>query len=130
LFSEKETPVIALVADLIFASRIRAAASAAGVGAATVHRGADLEKRAREHRPRLILLDLDARGTDVPALIGTLKSDPVLKSVPVVAFGAHIETEALRTASAAGADRVLARSAFVRLLPELLLGAVDPDSGS
>jgi hypothetical protein len=38
----------------------------------------------------------------------------------VVAFGPHREGDAFRAAREAGADRVLARSAFVERLPELL----------
>lgn len=114
---------IALVADLLFASRVRGAADAVGTRVRTVRSAAELLDTARTDGPRLILLDLDARGVDVPALVAQLKSDPALAGIPVVVFGAHVEGAALRAAREAGADRVLARSAFVRELPALLRGA-------
>jgi hypothetical protein len=43
-----------------------------------------------------------------------------MAGVPVIAFGAHVQGAALVAARAAGADRVLARSAFVNALPGLL----------
>lgn len=120
---------LALVADLLFASRIRGAAAAAGVEVAVVQSAAAFLERARALHPRLILIDLDARAGDAPALIRELKEDPVLRSVPVVAFGAHVEGIALLAARAAGAERVVARSAFVRDLPALLQGTDVARSG-
>jgi hypothetical protein len=51
-----------------------------------------------------------------------LKADPELRTLLVVAFGSHLDREALQAARSAGADRVLARSAFVRELQPLLRG--------
>lgn len=39
-----------------------------------------------------------------------------------IGFGAHVDTERLAAAEAAGFDDVMARSAFFRRLPELLAG--------
>lgn len=117
-----ETAALALVADLLFASRIRGAAAAAGVEVTVVQSAAAFVERARALHPRLILIDLDARSGDAPALIRDLKADPTLRTVPVVAFGAHVEGTVLVAARAAGAERVMARSAFVRDLPALLRG--------
>jgi CheY-like chemotaxis protein len=124
-----EVVALALVADLLFASRIRGAAAAAGVEVAVVQSAAAFVERARALHPRLILIDLDARSGDAPALIRDLKADPALSAVPVVAFGAHVEGPALLAARAAGAERVMARSAFVRDLPALLRGTDVARSG-
>lgn len=121
------TAAVALVADMMFASRIRGTATAVGVEAVTVTRAEKLVEETRRLRPRVVLIDIDARGVDVPALIARLKSDPETASVPVVAFGSHVNADALRAAREAGADRVLARSAFVRDLPTLL-GAESPST--
>ena len=114
------TVILALAADLLFASRIRAAASAAGVDA-VLFRSADvLLDAARARTPRRVLIDLDARGIDAPALIRALKADARTSASEVIAFVAHVNEPAIAAARTAGADRVLARSAFVRLLPSLL----------
>jgi CheY-like chemotaxis protein len=113
-------PVVAAAADLLFAARIRSAAEAAGVPLMLVRGGEDVAERAREARARLVLLDLDARWLDAPAVIGALKE--VTTDIPVVAYVSHVREDAIAAARMAGADRVLARSAFVRLLPELLRG--------
>lgn len=113
---------MALVADLLFASRIRGAAAAVGVPVITVGTAAALKRLIEEQRPRLVVVDLDARLGDAAALIAELKATPGLEPLRLVAFGSHLESEALLAARAAGADRVMARSAFVRELPSILLG--------
>jgi CheY-like chemotaxis protein len=114
------TRVLALVADLLFAARIRGTADAAGVTARTFASAAALEEAARAGAPALVLVDLGARGADPAALIARLRAEPATARVPVIAFAAHVEREAIAAARRAGADRVLARSAFVRELPDLL----------
>jgi CheY-like chemotaxis protein len=113
-------PVVAAAADLLFAARIRSAAEAAGVPLVLVRGGEDVAGRAREARARLVLLDLDARWLDAPAIINGLKGEAATADIPVVAYVSHVREDAIAAAQMAGADRVLARSAFVRLLPELL----------
>jgi CheY-like chemotaxis protein len=111
-----EPYVAAAVADLIFAARVRAAAEQQGVPlrfARTPGDVIDLGAGAR-----LVLLDLDARWLDAPAAIAALVRRP--EPPRVVAFVSHVREDAIEAALAAGADRVLPRSAFVKELPQLL----------
>lgn len=119
-------PVLALCADLLFAARIRGVAAQVGAPVVTLTGGRDVVGRIRARPPARILLDLDARWVDGPGLLRELKADAELRSIEVVAFVSHVREAAIAEARAAGADRVLARSAFVRQLPTLLGGdAVD-----
>lgn len=120
---EAAPPIIALVADLFFASKVRGTANAAGVAAETVGTAERLLTRVQEHSPRLVLIDLDHRATDGAALIRRLKADPSSAGITIIAFAAHVQREAILAARDAGADRVLARSAFVRELPMLMKAA-------
>jgi len=108
----------------MFGSRIRGAAEQAGVAVGFARNADLLEELAAT--ADLVLLDLDTRWLDAPALIRKLREGSATADVPVVAFAAHVNRDAIQAARAAGADRVLARSAFVRLLPELLRGGALP----
>lgn len=111
-------PVVALAADLLLGARIRGAAQASGA-AVELARSADaLLERARTAPPARILLDLDTRSADAVALIRALKTDPATAGIEVVAFVSHVREDAIAAARDAGADRVLARGAFLRQLPE------------
>jgi DNA-binding NarL/FixJ family response regulator len=112
------SPVHALLDDLFFRSRIEATAEAAGVRVIVSRTLAGLEDSLDEAGGTGVLVDLGL-GTDAAAhAIGALKRrvDPP----HVIAWGSHVDDAALSAARDAGADRVLARSAFTRKLPDLL----------
>ena len=109
--------VLALVRDLIFASRITATASARGVAVKLIRDPAAL---AAEGNGRLIV-DLNRDGAIDAA--GRWKA---ATGGEVVGFVSHVDTATIDRARAAGVDRVLARSRFVEVLPALLRGeAID-----
>lgn len=112
--------VIAVVPDLFFATRIAATGKATGVEVSLLGMPQALE-RISSDPPDMVLLDLHADG-DAPALVRALKGDARTRGVTVVAFGSHVETERLKAVREAGAEYAMARSAFTRLLPELLRG--------
>lgn len=113
-------PLVFALTDLLFGARIRAAAQAKGVEVTVLRTPAELIGAAVERAPRRILIDLDARAYDSVDVIRSLKGDARTRDVDVVAFVSHVREEAIRAARDAGADRVLARSAFVRQLPDLV----------
>jgi CheY-like chemotaxis protein len=114
----KERRVVAVVADLMFGSRIRGAAQHAGATVEFARSAAALQEQASG--ADLVLLDLETRWLEVGAIIRQLKGSPATADVPLVAFVSHVNAEAIDAARSAGADRVMARSAFVRELPTLL----------
>jgi DNA-binding NarL/FixJ family response regulator len=108
--------IVALVADLIFASRITAVAHQAGV-AVSVARTAD-QARALLAGAGGLIVDLHLEADDPLELIRELKHAG--GSVPIVAFGSHVQTQLLQAARDAGAETVLPRSKFTRDLDEIL----------
>lgn len=112
--------ILALVDDLLFRSRIQAAARVAG---ADVRVAADADAAlamARADVPALLVVDLNARRADPLRLVSAIRSDPALAATPIVGFVAHADAAAVAAARAAGVGEVLARSAFVARLPDLL----------
>jgi CheY-like chemotaxis protein len=118
--TESRTDVVAVTADMLFAARIRGTAEGVGVLVHFARNADDLQRLAAT--ARLILLDLDARWLRVDVVMRALRADPATAAVPVVAFVSHVRTAAMAEARQAGADRVLARSAFVKELQSLLQG--------
>ena len=103
--------VTVLTGDLFFRAKIEAVARAAGVPVVFAGSVEEIESA------KTVLVDL-ADGARAIEAVSVLKARP--EAPLVVAFGPHREVEAFRRAREAGADRVLARSAFVERLPELL----------
>ena len=105
---------------MFFASKIRAVAEAVGAEISFPRTHDALIEKARETKPRLILVDLHNQKIDPRALASELKSDEGLRDIPLIGFFSHVQTELQRSALAAGFDRVLPRSVFVRDLPKIL----------
>ncbi len=99
--------------DLIFFSRIEASARAAGLIVRQARTPADLLKVAQREPPTAVLLDLQNPDLNLLSLLDDLKA--ACPSTPrVVAYGPHVDVEALRAAREAGCYRVLSRSQFVK----------------
>ncbi len=108
--------VIALVTDLIFATKIGGTARSLGVPLSIVRSLEALTAGAAGHQ--LALIDLNAEGVDTVAAVRACKA---AEPAPfVIAYLSHVQTDLAAAAREAGADLVLPRSRFSAELPELL----------
>jgi CheY-like chemotaxis protein len=112
--------VLAIVDDLLFVSKIKAAAGALGV-ALTVTRSMDAAiEQMRQTAPSLVILDLNSTRTDPLGTVAAMKRDPALSAIPTLGFVSHVMTDVINAARNVGVDEVLARSAFTERLAEIL----------
>jgi CheY-like chemotaxis protein len=112
--------VLVVADDLLFRSKISTVAKKSGVviRAATTPDAAIAA--AQQERPSLILLDLDGTRTQPFEVLRRLGTETHLRKVPTVGFVSHVHAAAIQEARALGIGRVLARSAFVAELPDIL----------
>ena len=96
--------VLALVSDLLLASRVQGSLSAAG-HEVTVRGEAGPDASDYD----LIVADLESADADAVAAIGP----------PTLGFYSHVDVETRRRAEAAGFDLVVPRSRMARELPDL-----------
>jgi CheY-like chemotaxis protein len=111
--------VIAAVDDLMFASRISTTARQLGVEVRFVKSSEEI-RTAAMLQPSLVIFDLNSTRTDPLAAIAAMKSDAALASVPTLGFVSHVQGDVIAAARSAGVDEVLARSAFVEKLSDIL----------
>ncbi len=114
--------VIAAVDDMLFASKIRATAEHLNVNIRFVRNVDALRSAARETQAALIVVDLHSQKIDPMAMAKLLKGDDELRSIPLLAFFSHVETDLQREAVRAGYDTVVPRSVFSRDLGKILAG--------
>lgn len=127
LYTAVVAPVIALVDDLMFLSRIREAARGAALDVKTARKTQDVLDGARAGAC-LLLLDLDSSRLHWAETVALVRADPALTTLPIVGFLSHVNADSAREARAAGLTQVLARSAFVHELPEILAAAARGDT--
>lgn len=110
--------VLGVMTDLMFVVRVGDAVRRAGRRPMFVGSLERMRLQAAEG-PVLAIVDLACAGVDLITAIQELKG----LGIPVIAFGAHVDAEALRDAREAGADRVMPRSKFVQELERLVTAA-------
>jgi len=112
--------ILAILDDLMFTSKIRLAASQLGVPVGFARSADGALAEMRKNPPALVILDLNNPRTDPLGTVAAMKADAKLADIPTLGFVSHVDTVTIDAARLAGVGDVLARSAFVQRLPEIL----------
>jgi CheY-like chemotaxis protein len=115
--------IVALVPDIMFGVRVRDVLDQLGYSAHVYEVAAEAQAALT---PDLSLLIVDLRGSveDLTELVSAAKS--LDASLPVLAFGSHVDVERQQAARKAGCDRVVANSKFSADLPGLVATLARP----
>ncbi len=108
--------VVFLTSDLMFSSQVMGAASTLGLKVQVVA-GSQLAGKLSSNC-RLVLVDLSLPGLQLEPAIATVRE--TAPAARIVAYGPHVDEQALADAQAAGADLVLSRGQFHQQYAELL----------
>ena len=117
---ESSRKVLAVIEDMIFRSRVEAAAAPLGITVEFVAAAAALGSALNVPWP-LVIVDLNTSTADPLELIAKLRR--AQPTVPIVGYCAHEQIQLRQQANEAGCTAVLARSAMVQTLPQLLADA-------
>lgn len=141
--SDSQEPlIVAFVSDLMFSTKIDNVVQHLGFRVRWIEKAAELagdqepheeplgeklygrEGQLFEHitswQPSLLLFDLNNEAVPWREWIPHLKTSAATRRIPVVAFGSHVDVEALQGAKKLGADFVYPRSRFSAAMPQLL----------
>ena len=103
--------VLAVVNDLFFSVKISEAAKRNGLALEFVKDSVEVLAKAKE-KPSLIVFDLNFDAVEPLDLITKLKASAETKSVSLLGYLSHLQSELKVQAQDAGCDMVMARSAF------------------
>jgi len=105
--------------DLIFTSKVTGTASALGHRVIVAGNVALTSAMLGAWAPKVVFVDLAAG--DLVASSAILRYREIAPpGTPFLAFGSHVDVEALAVAAAAGCDPVMPRSRFTNELPSLI----------
>jgi PleD family two-component response regulator len=110
--------VLAVLNDLFFSVKLADAAKRAGLELEFVKDAAQALEKA-QHRPAIVILDLNFEAVGPIALITALKAGATTKGISLIGYVSHVQGELKRQAHEAGCDMVLARSAFSQSIPQI-----------
>jgi hypothetical protein len=111
-------PLLVAVRDLVFRSKIHAAAERLGVAISLAPRGTPLADAARALGHGTILVDLGE-----PGLLAQIPAAKQAAKLRLVGFLGHLDADLARAASEAGVDEILSRGQFVQRLDGILKDA-------
>lgn len=112
--------ILAVVDDLLFTVKISDAAKRAGLNVEFLKSEQDVIQKASEEKPLLVILDLNSNSVQPLRLISKLKANGDLKQISLIGYLSHVQGELKQQAQEAGANIVMARSAFSQNLQQIL----------
>ena len=91
--------------------------------------GEDGVRLAREHRPALVLMDIQLPGISGIDALGQLRADPATRVIPVIAVTASVMAQERQKVMAAGFDGFQGKPISVRELLETIRQVLDKSPG-
>jgi len=112
-------PLVAVLSDLIFETKIRSTAKSLGVAASIIRSAGELPGALDRVQPGLVIVDLDSLGVSALEALNIAVSHSGRPHV--VAFLSHVNVEFASRAKGAGANAVLPRSQFSDDLSQMVV---------
>jgi CheY-like chemotaxis protein len=113
------TTGVLLSQDLIFTAKVTGTARELGYRVLVGSNRAMAVSMIEQYRPRVVFVDLAAQDLAGPQVIESCRKLAGGETV-FMAFGSHVDADALAAARAAGCDPVMPRSKFSAELPTLI----------
>lgn len=113
--------ILALIDDLMAASRIEATLGAAGYAVRSVPAASGMEV-VREWRPDAVVISFGSPSPAWERAIRAIRTDAAIRATPVLAFGPHVDAAGREAAAAAGATRVVTNGAFFSRMAAFVAG--------
>ena len=112
--------------DLMFQSRMKSVVERAGIQLIVARKHDGFQSKLSEgEAPSLAVFDLSFRGINLESAVAHLREQyPAMK---LIAYGPHVDVDALQQASDLGIDEVMTRGQFDRNLSAVLIPS-SPDS--
>jgi PleD family two-component response regulator len=108
---DKKTILVA-VNDIFFYTKVRDALLPDGYRLEKARAQQDILEKASSGNPALVLLDMNDRTVDAFQALETLKADPRLSSIPILAYANHEEVDTWNRARALGVTKIVSRNEF------------------
>ena len=106
--------------DLFFSSKIENILKNSEFDLKILSKKTEALKYLRENPTGLVLINLASHGLNPLDLISEIKTNPELKTIPILGYCGHTRKELIVKARNLGCDKVVPNSVIVSTLPKLL----------
>jgi PleD family two-component response regulator len=104
--------ILVAINDIFFYTKVRDALLPDGYRLEKARVQQDILDKASSSNPALVLLDMNDRTVDAFQALETLKADPRLNTIPVLAYANHEEVDTWNRARALGVTKIVSRNEF------------------
>jgi CheY-like chemotaxis protein len=108
------------ISDIFFYTKVRDALLPQGYKLEKARAQRDILEKTASANPAAVLLDMNDMTLDAFQALATLKNDPKLKAIPVLAYANHEDIDTWNRARALGVDRIVSRNEMSSRTRELV----------
>ena len=112
--------VLVGITDLFFYTKVRDALLPQGYKLEKARAQRDILEKTAAASPAVVLLDMNDMTLDAFQALATLKTDPTLRAIPVLAYANHEDVETWNRAKALGVDKMVSRNEMSARTRELV----------
>lgn len=112
--------ILVAVNDLFFYTKVRDALVPEGYRLEKARAQQDIMEKTSATSPAAVILDMNDRAIDPFQALQTLKHDPHLNAIPVLAYANHEEVETWNRARTLGVTKIVSRNEFSARTLELV----------
>ncbi len=104
--------ILVAVTDIFFYTKVRDALLPKGYQLEKARMQQDIADKASSTNPIAVILNMNDQALDAFQALATLKADPRLKTIPILAFANHEEVDIWNRAKALGVSKIVSRNEF------------------
>ena len=112
--------ILVAVTDIFFYTKVRDALRPQGYTLERIRSQDEVAGKTASASPAALILNMNDLAIDAFTALETLRSDPALRSLPILAFANHEETDTWRRAKELGVTKIVSRNEFSARTRELV----------
>ncbi|ULA63738.1 MAG: Histidine kinase [Nitrospira sp.] len=109
---QAERTILVAVTDIFFYTKVRDALRTGGYRIEKARAQQEIAEKSATASPVAVILDMNDLTLNAFQAIETLKADPRLTSIPILAYANHEEVETWNRAKALGVTKIVSRNEF------------------
>ena len=112
--------ILVAVTDIFFYTKVRDALRPQGYTLERIRSQDEVAEKTASDSPAALILNMNDLAIDAFQALETLRADPALRSLPILAFANHEETDTWRRAKELGVTKIVSRNEFSARTRELV----------
>ncbi|MCI1279736.1 MAG: histidine kinase [Nitrospira sp.] len=114
------TTILVAVTDIFFYTKVRDALRPQGYTLDRIRTQDEVAEKTASATPAALILNMNDLTLDAFKALETLRTNPALRSLPILAFANHEEVDTWRRAKELGVTKVVSRNEFSARMRELV----------